>query len=383
MQTYEKNVADRKVLVKRLEELTGTKGKYTFAPRMAFLFNGCAVEKSGCLTVEDGFDMSVVETLIVEGLIKAGNGETAEEAEFALEATGSTEEPVQEATEEPVQEITEKLEQETMGEPAQETAEESAPAIPVQAVVEAPVRMRVETQADDEPAGEEPDATEEYEDRVDVPNPTDEADAMEAPGSESEESQAQDGLTISVPIDRHTPESLRRLLNLIYSRGNLISKSTGGRFHVDKELLTALDEAGMIYRTEDFVKKVEECGGLTGISFTDGKVNFTGFPFSFDTARTAAYQHLVSVINKHVLLQKRVQAKEVNDENEKYIFRIWLVRIGLDGDEYKETRKILLENLSGHTAFRTKADEQKWKERQAVKREELRAKKEAESGADE
>ncbi len=365
MQTYEKNVADRKVLVKRLEELTGTKGKYTFAPRMAYLFNGCAVEKSGCLTVEDGIDMNVVETLIAEGLIKAGTEETADETGPALEATG----PSEETTSEPAQGAAEELAQETTAEPAQGTVEGSTSAIPEQTVVE--------TQADEEPAGGEPDVAEEDEDSVEAPSPVEGAGGQEASGSENEELQTPDGLNISVPIARHTPESLRRLLNLIYSRGSLISKSTGGTFHVDKELLTALDEAGLIHRTEEFIKKVEECGGLTGISFTGGKVNFTGFPFSFDSARMAACQQLVCAINKHVLEQKRVQAKEVNDENEKYIFRIWLVRIGLDGNEYKDTRKVLLESLSGNTAFRTKADELKWKETQAAKRQELRERKAA------
>ena len=50
-----------------------------------------------------------------------------------------------------------------------------------------------------------------------------------------------DGLTISVPMTRHTAESLRRLINLIYSRGPLLSKATGGQFGVKKDLLTVLD----------------------------------------------------------------------------------------------------------------------------------------------
>ena len=105
-----------------------------------------------------------------------------------------------------------------------------------------------------------------------------------------------------------------------------------------------------------------------------------------DSAKTAACQQLACAVSRHAIQQKRIQAKVVNEENEKYIFRIWLVRIGLDGKEYKETRKVLLENLSGHTAFRTKADEEKWKARQAEKRQALRESKEMaaeENGAEE
>ena len=38
--------------------------------------------------------------------------------------------------------------------------------------------------------------------------------------------------------------------------------------------------------------------------------------------------------------------------NEKYTFRCFLLRLGFIGDEFKMDRKILLENLSGSSAFR-------------------------------
>ena len=186
-----------------------------------------------------------------------------------------------------------------------------------------------------------------------------------------------DGLTISVPMTRHTAESLRRLINLIYSRGPLLSKATGGQFGVEKDLLTVLDEAGLITSTSDFIALVKENGGTTGLSFEDDKISFTGFPMTYDTFKSKAFQELCCLMNKHALEQKRVQAKVVNDDNEKYAFRIWLLRIGMNGDEFKTSRKILLENLSGHTAFRTKEEEAKWKARQKKKREELKAAKAA------
>ena len=44
--------------------------------------------------------------------------------------------------------------------------------------------------------------------------------------------------------------------------------------------------------------------------------------------------------------------------NEKYAFRCFLLRLGFIGDEYKQDRKILLENLEGSAAFKTKKEEQ-------------------------
>lgn len=51
----------------------------------------------------------------------------------------------------------------------------------------------------------------------------------------------------------------------------------------------------------------------------------------------------------------------------------------MNGPEFKTNRKILMENLTGHSAFRTPAEEAKWKARQAEKREALKAAKAAET----
>ena len=53
----------------------------------------------------------------------------------------------------------------------------------------------------------------------------------------------------------------------------------------------------------------------------------------------------------------------------------------MNGPEYKTERKLLMANLSGHCAFRTPAEEAKWKARQAEKREELKAAKAAKAAA--
>ena len=57
------------------------------------------------------------------------------------------------------------------------------------------------------------------------------------------------------------------------------------------------------------------------------------------------------------LCKMSMKAKRVNDTskvivNEKYAFRCFLLRLGFIGNEYKKDRKILLEKLSGSSAFR-------------------------------
>ena len=55
-------------------------------------------------------------------------------------------------------------------------------------------------------------------------------------------------------------------------------------------------------------------------------------------------------------------------ESEKYAFRCFLLRLGFIGNDSKAARKILLRNLSGHSAFRNKAEEEKFRANQKAKR---------------
>ena len=51
--------------------------------------------------------------------------------------------------------------------------------------------------------------------------------------------------------------------------------------------------------------------------------------------------------------QKRVTATEKPIENEKFTMRLFLIRLGFIGDEYKTARKILLRNLSGNASWKS------------------------------
>lgn len=41
-----------------------------------------------------------------------------------------------------------------------------------------------------------------------------------------------------------------------------------------------------------------------------------------------------SAHRKMCISQKRIQAKNVNDENEKYALRTWLIRLGMNGSDF-------------------------------------------------
>ena len=69
--------------------------------------------------------------------------------------------------------------------------------------------------------------------------------------------------------------------------------------------------------------------------------------------KAKAAQDFIGKLCEMARTQKRVTAKAKVVDNEKYAFRCFLLRLGLIGAEYKTTRKILMENLSGNASFKS------------------------------
>ena len=140
-------------------------------------------------------------------------------------------------------------------------------------------------------------------------------------------------LTISVPLDK---VKVGNLTALVESKAGLIRKALGTqdlRIDVDKE-----------------------------------KVSFPWFSGDQDADTVQAYTEFVGALCKMSVNQKRVQAREKPVENEKYAFRCYLLRLGFIGAEYKQTRKVLLKNFEGSSAFRTQEAADKYRERQEAKK---------------
>lgn len=177
--------------------------------------------------------------------------------------------------------------------------------------------------------------------------------------------------SISFSLADHTVQSLTNLICMIHSRGPLISKATGGNFSADK---TLADEIGKhefrsVHELIAFIREWDETNPpLTGISFDSDKLTFDGFGQAADADHVQTFMKLAGAMNNMALTQQRVQAKDVDDSNEKYSLRVWLIRLGLNGNDCKADRKRLMENLSGHTAFRNDAERERWEAKQKAKR---------------
>jgi len=210
---------------------------------------------------------------------------------------------------------------------------------------------------------------------------------FEAPATEpAEEAQAEEqvSLTVEVPMKNHTGATLRNLINLIYTRAGLINKALGTSFRVDEALVEALKDDACALTKEALLQAIggfeaEHGKAIDGLTITPEGITFSTLPETGAAETLQTFTILCGMMNKQALDQKRIQAKAVNEENEKYALRIWLTRLGMNGPEFKDARRVLMANLSGNCAFRTPAEEEKWKARQAEKREALKAAKEVDA----
>ncbi|MCR5369984.1 MAG: hypothetical protein K6E83_04685, partial [Clostridium sp.] len=361
MKKYAKNIEDRKVLVARLSDLTGLEAHYTRVPRCAYEIGSFTVEKDGTLVAEDNADQNIIETLLAENLIKE-NDEPREEA--APEMTSQDFE-TEEWEEDDWSEVADApvSEPEEVRSPIAETFETEAPEV---------IEVQSTPSSMDEPETETEEAAAEVQT---------EAEDAEADDADLEEPDEPLEATIAFPLHQHTSTSLVNLVCMIYSRGLLLSKATGGEFYASKELVDALLDHPAFIRPSDVVDFLQSLDGqeqrLVGLSFNEEQVIFDGFGVVRDADHLQTFMKLAAVMNKMAITQKRVQAREVNSENEKYALRVWLIRLGMNGAGYKEDRKRLMKNLTGHTAFRNEADKARWTARQTAKREALKAAKTA------
>lgn len=170
----------------------------------------------------------------------------------------------------------------------------------------------------------------------------------------------EDTLEISIPKENFTAQGLKNLIYMISAKGSLLSKAVGGEFKADRELIEdlALNQIDTVEKLMAVLQR--STGELKGLKIEEDMLTFTGFPQNEDAA---SYIKLAIMMNDFCKKQKRVSAKPSETDNDKYTFRCFLMSLGMKGDEYKKTRKVLLKNLEGNGAFRTQEQAEKHKEK--------------------
>jgi hypothetical protein len=143
-----------------------------------------------------------------------------------------------------------------------------------------------------------------------------EAEVDEPAETEPEET----GLIIQIPKDSLSDEDLEKLAKLLDAKGNLIKKA----LNVDTLPIESDEE----------------------------RISFPWFSKLPNPDEIKAYSQFITKLCEMAKTQKRITVKEKDVNNEKYAFRCFLLRLGFIGEEFKTHRKILLQNLSGSSAFK-------------------------------
>ena len=118
---------------------------------------------------------------------------------------------------------------------------------------------------------------------------------------------------------------------------------------------TAVNETNLSLLLDAKGSLIKSALGIEDIRFTEhnGIVSFPWFEGrELDAEEVKAYTHFIAALCDMTREQKRVTAKEKPIDNEKYAFRCFLLRLGFIGAEYKAERKLLLQRLSGSSAFK-------------------------------
>lgn len=181
------------------------------------------------------------------------------------------------------------------------------------------------------------------------------------------------GLHVHIDASGHTAKSLRNLANIMASKETLLFKAlevNPERYNkwckkVEGKLLDDLTKRRPKTLTE--VKRIWYEGGDGSAQhyhssryhalnlhsvWQKGTVEFRMFNSTLHAGKVKSYIQLCLAISHQAKVQKGASRRETLSTNPKFTFRTWLIRLGLNGEEYKTARFHLLANLEGDIAWR-------------------------------
>ena len=188
------------------------------------------------------------------------------------------------------------------------------------------------------------------------------------------------GLHVHVDASNHNRQSLKNLIGIMYSKEDILFKALqvnearAARWckkvrepMLKKARLLSADETQDLTLLEKVwyegeVKKAEHYNWTRYYAlnlhsvFYRGTVEWRCFNSTLDPVQAAAYVHLCLAISAQAITQRSTVMQKTHSDNELFTFRVWLVRLGLNGSEFKATRDCLLAHLDGDRAWRRDKD---------------------------
>ena len=189
------------------------------------------------------------------------------------------------------------------------------------------------------------------------------------------------GIHVHVDAANHNRQSLKNLISIMYSKEDLLFKALqvnevrAIRF-CKKVREPMLREARQLLSAEETtdLTQLEQIWYEGNVSSSDhynrsryyalnlhsvfyrGTVEWRCFNSTLNPELAAAYVNLCLAMSAQAIAQRSTIMRKTHSDNELFTFRVWLVRLGLNGDEFRETRDLLLAHLDGDRAWRFDKD---------------------------
>lgn len=184
------------------------------------------------------------------------------------------------------------------------------------------------------------------------------------------------GLHIHIDGANHTPKSLKNLVFTFRAKEDLIFKAVGTQRSrlghwckpIDDELvdnikkLKTTDDSSLRSTWYDTYRDWHDESAHYHASryhalnlhslWYRGTVEFRLFEATLHAGEIRAYITLCLAMSAQAINAKRASADVLDNGNDKYAMRCWLLRLGLIGDEFKACREHLLKRLDGNAAWR-------------------------------
>ena len=164
--------------------------------------------------------------------------------------------------------------------------------------------------------------------------------------------------TVTCP-DSATREEVNQLMITLYRQGytpNIAGENQVYVVEVPRSDFTeeAYGNLQKIIRSKAALLKKALGTDHLDIETTPELLRFPWFTLHDDlTGEVDAYTRLIDALCQMAKNQKRVTAKERDSGNDKFTMRLFLIRLGFIGDEYKAARKLLLRNLTGNSSWKS------------------------------
>ena len=188
------------------------------------------------------------------------------------------------------------------------------------------------------------------------------------------------GLHVHIDGANHTQKSLKNLLSIMYAKEDIlfralqVNEQRAARW-CQKVREPMLQQARRLASSETTnltsLERIwyEESAAINRASrehyhytryhalnlhsmFYRGTVEFRMFNSTLHAGEVRAYVTLCLAMSAQAIAQRGTVMKKTQSDNEKFTFRTWLIRLGLNGEEFKTVRQHLLKHLEGDPSWR-------------------------------